>query len=179
MGKAEDGASIVALVTFIAEEGKAVWGSRQTSVFETVHLIHRPDCNWQSAHCVSLFSFSSLKCYVSIWYGGKLSPDPLIQLKKNSVCFPYPVLADLNPHFLVCVVSCCSSTCYCPVEQRMFLSAGGVSHPELVFVMLSAVCSSCCRYSTLGWDLLKGNSSTKNALKKPKEFIVLPSWEKV
>lgn len=27
MGKAEDGASIVALVTFIAEEGKAVWGS--------------------------------------------------------------------------------------------------------------------------------------------------------
>ena len=122
----------------------------QASVFETVHLIHRPDCNWQSAHCVSLFSFSSLKCYVSIWYGGKLSPDPLIQLKKNSVCFPYPVLADLNPHFLVCVVSCCSSTCYCPVEQRMFLSAGGVSHPELVFVMLSAVCSSFCRYSTLG-----------------------------
>lgn len=99
MGKAEDGASIVALVTFIAEEGKAVWGSGQASVFETVHLIHRPDCNWQSAHCVSLFSFSSLKCYVSIWYGGKLSPDPLIQLKKKISMFSLSCLSWLKSPF--------------------------------------------------------------------------------
>lgn len=100
--------------------------------------------------CISFFLFlfevlySNLVCWKTV-------PSPSYPVKKNSVCFPYPVLADLNPHFPVfLVVSCCSSTCYCPVEQRMFLSAGGVCHPELVFVMLSAVCSLCCRCSVLG-----------------------------
>lgn len=123
MGKAEDSASIVVLVSFVAEEGKCVEG---LGADKCIWLTHRSDCNQQSA-CAHLFPFLFGVLYFDLgcWKTVPMSCNPNNKKKRHV----FPILTQLTqiPILLsLWYLSCSSSAYYCPVELRVFLSAGGV-----------------------------------------------------
>ena len=172
MGRAEESASIVALVPFIAEKGRRVWvagAGRWICRCADLIAISRVHTEYPFP-----FIFGVLFVILGCWKTVLKSSYPI---KKFAHVFPHPASADLNPcPFVLVVVAsccCCSSACYCLVE------VGAVPGPEPAFAALTAICCSCCRYLVLGSDLQRGNSRRKIALKKPREFTTLLIWEKV
>lgn len=88
------------------------------------------------------FIFGVLFVILGCW---KTVPKSSYPIKKFAHVFSHPASADLNPcPFVLVVVSCCccSSAYCCPVEGKVFLSAGGVPGLEPVFVTLAVICCS-------------------------------------
>lgn len=116
MGKAEDGASLVALVPFIAEKGKRMWGAgadKGVCGYADLTAVSR-------VHMEYLFPFVFGVICVILGFC-KTVPKYSYLIKRFAHVFTHPASSDLNPCPFVLVVVCC---CCCVVLLCLLLSSG-------------------------------------------------------